>query len=61
MEQSVAHSPVVYFLLFLLLLNSSFIPLSDSMQGVISIFSYLLKLEICALKMVYFGESSMGF
>jgi hypothetical protein len=36
-----------YFLLFLLLLNSSFIVLwSDSMQGVISVFLYLLRLAL---------------
>jgi hypothetical protein len=39
-----------YVLLFLLLLSSSFIALlSDSMQGVISIFLYLLRL-LCDLK-----------
>jgi hypothetical protein len=48
-----------YFLLLLLLLSSSFIALwSDSMQGVISVFLYLLRL--CDQRYAHFGESSMG-
>jgi hypothetical protein len=48
-EQCVIQTPIIfYFLLLLLLLSSSFIALlSDSIQGVISIFLYLLRLALC--------------
>jgi hypothetical protein len=50
-----------YFLLFLWFSNSSFIVLcSDSIQGVISVYLYLLRHTLWP-NMVYFGESSMGF